>query len=59
MHMMHVGKKVENGIGIKLKARKVFNYETLISLHYAIIIIIIIIVCMYGGKHIILIWKLH
>ena len=33
-HIMNINKKIAKGIGIILKARKVFNNETLISLYY-------------------------
>ena len=36
-HIMHINKKIAKGIGIILKARKVFNNETLISLYYTIV----------------------
>ena len=33
-HIMHISKKIAKGIGIILKARKVFDNETLFSLYY-------------------------
>ena len=33
-HIMYIGKKIAKGIGIILKARKVFNNEALFSLYY-------------------------
>ena len=36
-HVMNINKKIAKGIGIILKARKVFNNETLISLYYTFV----------------------
>ena len=36
-HIMHISKKIAEGIGIILKARKVFDNETLFSLYYTFI----------------------
>ena len=36
-HIMNINKKIAKGIGIILKARKVFNNETLISLYYTFV----------------------
>ena len=36
-HIMHISKNIAKGIGIILKARKVFDNETLFSLYYTFI----------------------
>ena len=36
-HIMNINKRIANGIGIILKARKVFNNVTLISLYYTFV----------------------
>ena len=36
-HIMYISKKIAKGIGIILKARKVFNNETLFSLYYTFV----------------------
>ena len=36
-HIMYISKKIAKGIGINLKARKVFNNETLFSLYYTFV----------------------
>ena len=36
-HIMYISKKISKGIGIILKARKVFNMETLLSLYHTFV----------------------
>ena len=52
-HIMHISKKMAKGIGIILKARKVFDNVTLFSLYYTFIKHTSITVSMYGVKHMI------
>ena len=36
-HIMYISKKISKGIGIILKARQVFNMETLLSLYHTFV----------------------
>ena len=53
---MYISKKVAKGIGIILKARKVFVNETILSLYYTFVYPYLNYCITYGVKHMIAIF---
>ena len=57
-HCNYICCKMSKGIGIIIKARKVFNQTTLLSLNNSLILPSLVTVFTYGEKHMTHIWKM-